>query len=451
MNFKNIRLFKINELQTLILGFLVIIFIGAILLWLPISSQNYTYTNFLDSLFAATSVTCVTGLVTLDTGSHWSYFGKLVILCLIQVGALGFMSFSTLLALILGKKITLKERLVIQQSLNSFNVQGLVKMSKYILLFTFLMEGIGAAILSIQFIPQFGFNKGLFYSIFYSVSAFCNAGIDLIGNGKSLMPYYDNSIVILTISILIIIGSLGFVVWQEIYNIIRFKNVRKISLHAKVCITMTMILIIFGTILFFLFEFDNPNTIGNMTIGNKLLSSFFASVVPRSAGFNSISVFDMTEISRFLTIILMFIGGAPGSTAGGIKITTTALIIMTVVSVIKGRSDTEIYNRTIKKESVYKAIVIVVIDVMVVLISSMILAVTESGANLETVIFECVSAFGTVGLTLGLTENLSVVGKVIITIAMFFGRLGSLTMILSMINKKMPKSIKYPEDKILIG
>lgn len=451
MNFKNMRLIKINELQTLILGFLLIIFIGAILLCLPISSQNHTYTNFLDALFASTSVTCVTGLVTLDTANHWSYFGKVIILCLIQIGALGFMSFSTLLALILGKKITLKERLVIQQSLNSFNVQGLVKLSKYILVFTFSVEGIGAAILSAEFIPRFGLYEGLFYSIFYSVSAFCNAGIDLIGNGHSLMPYYNNPIVILTVSILIIMGSLGFFVLHEIYNKIKSEKLKKMSLHSKVCISMTIILLISGTVLFFLFEFDNPGTIGNMNIGDKLLSSFFASVVPRSAGFNSIPVNEMTEISRFLTIILMFIGGAPGSTAGGIKITTTALIIMTAVSVVKGRSDTEIYNRTIKKESVYKAIVIIVIDVTVILISSMLLSIAERGENLETIIFECISAFGTVGLSLGLTDRLSVAGKIIITVAMFFGRLGSLTIILSMINKKLPKSIKYPEDKMLIG
>lgn len=451
MKFKNKELFKINELQILILGFLSIIFIGTIFLCLPISSQNHTFTNLIDSLFVATSATCVTGLVTVDTGTHWSYFGKIVILVLIQVGGLGFMSFSTLIALVLGRKITLKERLLIQQSLNSFNIQGLVKMSKYILIFTFSLEAMGAAIMSIEFIPQFGFSKGLFYSIFHSVSAFCNAGIDLIGNGRSLTPYSNNPIIILTVSALVITGGLGFYVWQEIYSLRKFKDIKKISLHSKVVITMTSFLLVSATILFFLFEFSNPATMKNMTVGNKLLSSFFASVVPRTAGFNSISLPDMTGSSKFLTIALMFIGGAPGSTAGGIKITTIAVIIMTVVSVIKGREDTEIYNRTIKKDLVYKAIVIVVINVLLVLISSMILGITERGESLENIFFECVSAFGTVGLSLGLTAKLSIVGKLIITIIMFCGRVGGLTIILSMINRKMPKNIKYPEDKMLIG
>lgn len=451
MIFKNIKLFKINELQVLVLGFLLIILIGTILLCLPIASKNYSNTNFIDSLFVATSATCVTGLVTVDTGTHWSYFGKLVILCLIQIGGLGFMSFSTLIALILGRKITLKERLLIQQSLNSFNIQGLVKMSKYILIFTFLIEGLGAAILSIKFIPEFGVKKGIFYSIFHSISAFCNAGIDLIGNGKSLTPYYNNPIIILTISFLIIVGGLGFFVWQEIYSLRKIKSIRKISLHSKIVITMTIILLSFGTVLFFLFEYSNSNTMGNMSIANKIMSSFFASTTPRTAGFNSISLTDMTGNSKFLTVILMFIGGSPGSTAGGLKTTTTALIVMTVISVIKGREDTEIYNRTIKKDLVYKAIVITIIDIFLVLISCMILGVIEKGASLETLLFECVSAFGTVGLTLNFTSELSGVGKIIIAMLMFFGRLGGLTIILSMINRRFPKSIKYPESKILIG
>ena len=387
----------------------------------------------------------------MDTGTHWSYFGKTVILILIQVGGLGFMAFSTLIALVSGRKITLKERLLIHESLNSFNIQGLVKMSKYILIFTFSVESIGAAILSFQFVPQFGFRKGLFYSIFHSISAFCNAGIDLVGKGKSLVPYYNNEMVILTISVLIMIGGLGFYVWQEIYNLKSFRDVRRISLHSKVCITMAIVLLILGTIFFLLFEFNNPATMKNMTLGDKMLSSFFASVSLRTAGFNSISISDMSESSKLLTIVFMFIGGAPGSTAGGIKTTTAALIIMTAVSVIMGRRETEIYKKTIKKDLVYKAIVILVIYMILILIFSMILGVTESEQSLEAIFFECVSAFGTAGLSLGITPNLSIIGKIIIVISMFFGRLGGLTIILSMVNRKIPKSIKYPEGKILIG
>lgn len=450
MKLKSRPLFKISEIQILIWGFLLIIMVGAILLCLPISSQNHKYTNFIDSLFVATSATCVTGLTTVDTGTHWNYFGKTVILILIQVGGLGFMAFSTLIALILGRKITLRERLLIHESLNSFNIQGLVKMSKYILLFTFLVEAVGAVILCSQFVPQFGFYRGLFYSIFHSVSAFCNAGIDLVGEGRSLMPYYDNFTIIFTISILIIIGGLGFYVWQEIYNL-SFKYTKRLSFHSKICITMTIILLISGTILLLLFEFDNPATIKNMNLQNKVLSSFFFSTSLRTAGFNSISMSDISENSKLLSIVFMFIGGAPGSTAGGIKTTTAALIIMTAVSIIKGRGETEIYKRTIKKDLVYRAVAIFVVYIICILTFCFILGVSEKNQSLESIIFECVSAFGTVGLSLGITSELSSIGKIIIIVGMFFGRLGSLTIVLSMVNRKIPKSIKYPQGKMLIG
>lgn len=445
------RLFKINELQVLIFGFLSIILIGAVLLCLPVSSQNHRYTNFLDAMFMSTSATCVTGLAIVDTGTYWSYFGKSVILLLIQIGGLGFMAFSTLLALLSGRRITLRERLLIKQSLDSFNIQGLIKISKYILIFTFLIESMGAAVLSVQFVPEFGFAKGMFYSVFHSISAFCNAGMDLMGKDRSLTPYYDNLVVILTVSALIIIGSLGFYVWQEIYSLKSFKGIKRISLNSKVCITMTVILLVSGTVLFFLFEFNNPGTMKEMTLGNKLLSSFFASASSRTAGFNSISLQDMSGSSKSLIVAFMFIGGAPGSTAGGIKITTAALIVMTAVSAVRGRQETEIYNRTIKKELVYKAIVILVIDTFLVLVSFMILGVTEKNESLQTIFFECVSAFGTVGLTAGLTAELSSIGKIVIIAIMFFGRLGGLTIVLSMTNRKLPRSIKYPEDRILIG
>jgi trk system potassium uptake protein len=441
----------LNELQILILGFFVIIFIGAILLSLPISSNRHTYTNFLDSIFVSTSATCVTGLVTVDTGTHWSYFGKSVILALIQIGGLGFMSFSTLIALALGRKITLRERMIIHQSINSFNLGGLVKMSKYILIFTFSIEAVGAAILSIQFIPQFGVYKGIFYSVFHSVSAFCNAGIDIIGSGSSLTTYYDNSTVILVIGFLVIIGGLGFYVWKELYSLRSFRQIKLISVNSKVCISVTSFLLIFGTILFFIFEFNNPETMGNMSLKNKLLSSFFASLSPRTAGFNSISIENMSGNSKFLTMIMMFIGGSPGSTAGGLKTTTFALIVMTAVSVIRGREETEIYKRTIRRDLVYKAIVILIIDLLILLISCMILGLTEHGKSMESIIFECVSAFGTAGLSLGITSSLSIIGKIVIIILMFFGRLGGLTIILAMTHRKVPRSIKYPEGKILIG
>lgn len=441
------RWFKVNEIQILVLGFLLLIFVGAVLLAMPISSQNGHYTNFIDCVFISTSASCVTGLVTLDTGTHWNYFGQFVILCLIQIGGLGFMSMATLVALLMGRRITLKERLVIQQSLNSFSIQGLVKMSKYLLIFTFLVETAGAVLLATQFIPQFGYKKGIYFGVFHSISAFCNAGIDLIGNFRSVTSYAENPVIILTIGALIVTGGLGFFVWQDIYN---FKTRKKLSLHTRLVIITTLILIFGGAILMFLFEMHNAKTIGNMSLKGKILSSLFASITPRTAGFNSISTSDMTEGGKFLTIVLMFIGGSPGSTAGGIKTTTTALLVITVISIIRGREDAEVYGKRIRKELVYRALTIATLGMSIVLIATILLCITEK-ASLDYIIYEVVSAFGTVGLTLGLTPQLSSEGKILLSFIMYCGRLGPLTVALSLAQKSMPSSIKYPEDKILIG
>ena len=439
---------KLNPVQILALGFALVIFTGAVLLTLPISSADGTSTNFIDSLFTSTSAVCVTGLVTVDTGTHWNYFGKTVIMFLIEIGGLGFMSFATLFALLLGKKITLKERLVLQEAMNTFNIQGLVKMAKYVLAFTFSVQIIGALLLSTQFIPDYGLGKGIYFSIFHAVSGFCNAGFDLIGNFSSLTSYAENPVIILTIASLIAIGGLGFSVWLEIYN---YRGLKKLSLHARVAILMTISLIVGGAILMFLFEFNNPGTMKNMSFKGKILSSIFASVTPRTAGFNSISTADMSMAGRFLTIILMFIGGSPGSTAGGIKTTTAAILLMTIVSIIKGREDTEISKRKIPKDLVYKAFALSTLALTLVIGVTMILSITEVGASFEYILYEVTSAFGTVGITLGLTTKLSFIGKILIILTMYCGRVGPMTVILALANKKGKSSIKYPEDKILVG
>lgn len=444
MQSKNKR--KLSPVQILAIGFAIVILIGAILLSLPIASKSGVSTPFIDCIFTSTSAVCVTGLTTLNTAEYWTYFGKTVIICLIQIGGLGFMSFATLLALILGKRITLKERLVMQEAMNSFSLQGLVKLAKYVLIFTFSVEGAGALLMSTKFIPEHGFLKGVYFSVFHSVSAFCNAGFDLTGN--SLVPYFNNSVIVLTIAALITIGGLGFSVWAEIYN---YKGLKKLSLHAKLVISATIILIVVGWILMFLFEVNNPATIKGFSIKDKLLSSLFASVTPRTAGFNSISTTDMTPAGKGLTILLMFIGGSPGSTAGGIKTATAGLLLMTVISVIKGREDTEIFKRTLSKEIVYRAFVITTIAFGVVVTGSMILSVTEPGASLEHIIYETTSAFATVGLTLGFTPKLSFIGKIVIALTMYIGRVGPLTLVLALANKKKGSSIKYPEGKILVG
>ncbi|MCM8711974.1 TrkH family potassium uptake protein [Clostridium sp. SYSU_GA19001] len=439
---------RFKPVQILVIGFAVVILMGAILLTLPIASNEDVRTPFVDALFTSTSAVCVTGLVTLDTGTYWSYFGKTVILILIQIGGLGFMSFATLISLLLGKKITLKERLVMQEAMNTCSLQGLVKLARYVLLFTFTIEGIGALILSIIFIPEHGLIKGIYFSIFHSVSAFCNAGFDLMGEFRSLTPYAENPIIILTIATLIVIGGLGFAVWYEIFN---YRKVKKITLHSKFVIVVTAILIVVGAILMFIFEYNNPATINPMSVKGKILSSLFASITPRTAGFNSISTTDMTPAGRFLTIILMFIGGSPGSTAGGIKTATAGILIMTVISIIKGREETEVFERRISKETIYKSLAIAVIGITLVVTVSMILTITEAGTSLEYIIYEATSAFGTVGLTLGLTTKLSIIGKTIIIFTMYCGRVGPLTIALALSRKHSNNTIRYPEDKILVG
>ena len=437
---------KLNGVQILALGFLVLILIGGIILSLPISSQSGEPTNFLDAIFTSTSAVCVTGLITLNTSTHWNIFGQTVIITLIEIGGLGFMSFAVLISLILGKKITLRERLVMQEAMNTYSIQGLVKMVKYVLIFTVSVQFFGALLLSSQFVPEYGLSRGIFYSIFHSISAFCNAGFDLFGT--SLVGFSNNSVVILVVSTLIIIGGLGFTVLLEIYE---FKGIKKLSLHSKLALITTGVLILGGAILMLIFEYRNPETIGLMNIKDKLLNSFFAAVSPRTAGFNSIPTSDMTLASKFLTIILMLIGGSPGSTAGGLKTVTCGILVLTVISVIKGREDTEVFGRRLTKEIVYKAFTIVFIGLSLVIGVTMILSYTEAGASFIDLLYESASALGTAGLTLGLTPNLSPIGKVLIMLMMYIGRVGPLTVMLALTRKRKKSGYKYPEGKILIG
>jgi trk system potassium uptake protein TrkH len=448
MQFKIAKNIKLTPVRILAIGFAVVIFIGTILLSLPISSIDRRPTSFIDSLFTATSAVCVTGLAVLDTGTHWSYFGKTVVLLLIEIGGLGFMSFATLIALILGKKITLRERLIMQEAMNSFNLQGLVKMVRYILIFTFSVQLIGAMILSTQFIPIYGLGKGTYYGVFHSVSAFCNAGFDLIGNFGSLTSFAENPVIILTIAALIIIGGLGFAVWADIYS---FRGVKKLSLHTKLVIVTTASLLIIGWVLMMVFELNNPATLGPMSLKGKVINSLFASVTPRTAGFNSISTSDMTTPGRFLTIILMFIGGSSGSTAGGIKTTTLSIIILTVLAIIKGKDDTEVFEKRISNDIVRRSFVITSLASILVITVSMLLSISETGASFEYIFYEATSAFGTVGLSLGLTTKLSFIGKIILSFTMYCGRLGPLTLALALAKIKVNSKIRYPEDKVLVG
>lgn len=416
---------------------------------LPVATKSGERTDFLTALFTATSATCVTGLVVVDTKTYWSVFGQIVIMLLIQVGGLGIMTMSTLFALILGRKITFKERLVMQEAFNTNSLGGIVKFAKYILMVSFLFESIGAIILTLRFLPQMGLKKAVYYGLFHSISAFNNAGFDLMGNFRSLTGYVSDWVVNLVIMGLIIFGGLGFYVLLDIYE---HRHFNKFTLHSKIVITITLFLITIGTLLIFLFEYNNPKTLKPLDFPTKILAALFQAVTPRTAGFNTLSLSDMTIASKFLTIILMFIGASPAGTGGGIKTTTFAVILYTVLSVIKGEEETVLYKRTISRNIVYKAVAISFISVFIIFSVTMVLSITET-SNFLTILYETTSAFGTVGLSLGLTPELSTVGKIIIIFTMYTGRVGPLTLALALAKRqRRPKPIiKYAEEKIMVG
>lgn len=441
---------KLEPTQVLVLGFASVILAGALLLNLPIASQDGKSLGFIDALFTATSAVCVTGLVVVDTGTHFTVFGKVVIAMLIQIGGLGFMSMATLFFVILGKKISLKERLIMQEALNQNSLAGLVRFTLYILVGTFVIEAFGALFLSFRFVPEYGLWKGIGYSIFHSISAFCNAGFDLIGYGRSLTPYVEDVVINFTIMALIIIGGLGFSV---IVDLINNKGIKKISLHTKIVLLITTLLIVLGFIVFLLLEWNNPDTLGGLSLKGKLLAALFQSVTPRTAGYNTISIGGLTNASLLMTIVLMFIGGSPASTAGGIKTATLGLILFMVISVIRGRDDTELFGKRVSRNIVQRAITIGIIGLLLVVLFTMILTITETKFTFMEILFETVSAFGTVGLSMGITHELSNLGRLVIIFLMFAGRVGPLTITFALArqHKQNKGMIKYPEDKVLVG
>ncbi|KXZ39336.1 trk system potassium uptake protein TrkH [Alkalithermobacter thermoalcaliphilus JW-YL-7 = DSM 7308] len=439
--------YKYIPSQIIVAGFAAIILVGALLLNLPIATNSGESVGFLNALFTSTSAVCVTGLVVVDTGTYWSKFGKLVILILIQVGGLGFMSMATLFSMLIGKKISLRERLIIQESLNQNELEGLVRLTRHILAGTFIIEGIGALLLSFVFVPQMGFLKGVAYGIFHSVSAFCNAGFDIIGNGKSLTPYVDNLIVNIVIISLVICGGIGFTV---IMDILKKRKLSRLTLHSKIVLSMSLILISIGFVLFFIFEFNNPDTLGNLSLKGKILAALFQAVTPRTAGFNTIDLASLEDTSKFLTIILMFIGGSPASTAGGIKTSTLAVLAFAVIALVRGREDVEAFNRRISYTAVNKALAVVAIGITLIIFVTMGLSFTHNFEFIN-VFFESVSAFGTVGLSLGITSELSNIGKILIIFSMFAGRVGALTILIALAARQKKSIVRYPEDKILVG
>lgn len=444
-------LVKIKSNQMILLIFLGFIVIGSILLCLPAASQDGRSIGFVDALFTATSATCVTGLVVVDTYTHWTIFGKAVILLLIQIGGLGFMTIATMLSFFLRRTIGMRQRLLMAESLSHENLQGVVRLVQHILIGTLLFEGVGAVILTLRFIPDYGLWGGFTKGVFHSVSAFCNAGFDLMGQNEpfsSLTAYGGDWVVNLTIMALIVIGGLGFMVWEDILQNRRWRRLR---LHTKVVLTVTFGLILGGFIMISLLEFGNPNTIAHTDLSHKILVPMFQSVTARTAGFNSVPVGDMTRASLFVMIILMFIGGSPGSTAGGVKTSTVGILLLACFAVVRGQPDITVYGRRIKQSVVMKVMVILVIAIGIVILGTIALLALDDKDFMATV-FEVVSAFGTVGLSLGITPQLSTASRLVLAVIMYLGRVGVMTAAFALSARHADEGgIRFPEGNIMVG
>ena len=436
---------EFSSAQILAIGYFVVIFTGTILLMTPWATTATGSMDFINALFTSTSATCVTGLIVVNTSTAFTVFGQIVILALIQIGGLGIMTMSSLIAMVLGRKIGFKERLLIKDDLDHLRFSGLVRLVRYVLTFTFVIEGVGALILFIRLIWDYPFLRALYLAIFHTISAFNNAGFDIFGN--SLENFTGDVVINLVIMSLIILGGLGFAVIAELYN---NKKLKKFTLQSKMVLLFTVILLVIGFFGFFLLEYNNGATLGNLPLGEKALASLFLSVTPRTAGFNTVPTGELYSSTLFFVIILMFIGASPGSTGGGIKTTTFGVLIMTVWNLITGKNDIEVFKRRLDKRIVYKAIVITMLSLGLVIFVTMVLAITE-GKEFMPILFETVSAFGTVGLSTGITSSLSYLGRALIIFTMFVGRVGPLTLAIALAEKKQKGVYHYPKENVTVG
>lgn len=441
------HIIQLNPAHILVLGFLCFILTGTLLLMLPISTQARHQLGFIDALFEATSAVCVTGLSVVDTGSTFTVFGQLVLLTLIQFGGWGFMTSGVLMFLILGKKIGYKERLVLKESINSLSLHGIIKMVQQIILITLVTEAIGAIVLAIRWSYEMPLPKAIYYGIFHSISAFNNAGFGLEPN--NLSKWVGDPVVNFMITTLIITGGLGFTVIIDIY---KKRSLRKLSVHSKIALIGTLFLNVLSLFVILGLEYHNPNTLGPLPLGDKLWASYFQGVTTRTAGFNTIDLSQLSLSSQFFMIGLMFIGASSGGTGGGIKITTAFLLLLSIWAIIKNKDSIHVFKRSIPKNLVNRAIAIVITSILFIFIIVFLLTITEQGAEFSKILFETVSAFGTVGLTAGLTPDLTPIGRILITIMMFIGRLGPLTMAFTLgMGSTNHSKIRYAEEKILIG
>ncbi|MGN0364049.1 MAG: TrkH family potassium uptake protein [Bilifractor sp.] len=441
-------IFKLEHLkpaQVIILGFLLVIVAGTLLLMLPFSSQPAGSAGFADSLFTATSAVCVTGLVVQDTASFWTPFGQVVILCLIQIGGLGVVTVALALALVSGRKIGLLQRNIMQESISAPQICGIVKFTRFILLSTFSIEGIGAAIMLPEFVKRFGPAEGIWCAVFHSVSAFCNAGFDLMGKGHkyaSLTSFAANPVINCTIMGLIIVGGIGFLTWMDfaIHGI----HLRKFRLQSRVVLLVTVILIAVPAVCFYFGEFTTGTT------KERILLSLFQSVTPRTAGFNTADLTKLSDNGIMILIVLMLIGGSPASTAGGMKTTTLAVLLASSLAVFRQKKDTDLFGRRISIDSIRNAGAILLLYLSLFLVGGMLISLIE-GIPLLTCLFETASAVGTVGLTLGITPGLSLISRGILVLLMYIGRVGGLTLIFATVSDRSANSGRLPEERITVG
>ena len=452
MNKKKISL---STTQIILLSFLITILIGSLLLSLPISSANKSAVPYVDALFTATTATCVTGLVTLPTATTWSVFGQVVILLLIQIGGLGVITIMTGFMLMINKRMGIGDRLLIQDAFNLNTMSGLASFVKKILLGTFIIEGIGAVLYMLVFVPEFG-AKGIWISVFNSISAFCNAGIDIIGE-RSLCDYMANPLINTVTSLLIITGGIGYIVWWDVLRVFKDRRARgkrifrHLTLHSKIAIVTTLALILSGAVLIFVFEYDNPLTIGKLPLFDKIQVSLFQSVTTRTAGFASVPQENLTNASALSSLILMFIGGSPVGTAGGIKTVTVVVLLCSAFSTIRNKSSAEIFNRTVSNDSIRKAVAVVMTFSTIMLTSTVLLSAVCDASALD-IVYETMSATATVGLSRNLTATLNTAAKFIIIVTMYFGRVGPISLALALGSKKATQNVvSDPTEDISIG
>ena len=441
-----------NPFRVLVLGLLGIILIGTLLLAMPFSTRSGVPAPLIDAWFTAISATCITGFVAHDTYSFWSPFGQIVILIMFQIGGIGFMTTATLMAMMLRRHISLRTRLVMVQSLNLDDITGIVRLTRHVAFATLLFESAGALILSIRFSVDYGFWGGVARGIFHSVSAFCNAGFDILGDRgvfSSLNTYSGDMVINITVMLLAVIGGMGFFVWEDIY---RKNGFCGLEVHSRIVLITTAVLILVGALFFFTMEYNNPDTIGGMPLEQKVAASFLQSVTPRSVGFTTINQSELTGPSKTMTVILMFVGGSPGSTAGGIKTVAFSVLLFAAFATLRGRSTVSVFRRTIPRRVIVASLAVTMISIGAVILSTLVITIQEK-IPVSHALFESTSAMGTVGLSLGLTPSLSVLSKLVLSLLMFFGRVGIMSIGLAtqmrLFGNKADR-IKNPEGRIMI-